>query len=484
VIDYRPILQVVGILLTTLAIAMFLPMIADLIEDNDDWQVFLGAGFLTLFVGMALFLTNRSGATSLTVRQAFLLTTLAWVVLCAFAALPFAFAGVGLNYVDAVFEATAGLTTTGATVIVGLQDMPAGILVWRALLQWLGGIGIIVTAVAVLPMLRIAGMQLFQTESTDQEKMLPRTVRIAATISIIYLVVSVLCFLAYLIAGMSAFDAMAHAMTTVSTAGFSTHDSSIAVFDNVRVELVAMVFMVLGALPFVIYVQLVRGRPSLLWRDTQVRWFAGIVAGAIVLLTTWRLHVGPDASTPFWEVLSNTAFNVISIATTTGYASDDYGTWGGFAFGVFFVLFFLGGCSGSTAGGIKMFRVHVLTATLYLQLRRLLQRHGVFVAHYNNVQISEPVAQAVSAFLVMMIGGFFILTLGLAAHDLDFITSASGAAAALGNIGPGLGPVIGPAGNYASLPDSAKLMLCLGMLMGRLELFTVLVLFTPAFWRE
>ncbi len=482
-IDVRPILQVVGILLATLAVSMFLPMIADLIEGNDDWQVFLGAGFLTLFVGMALFLTNRSGATGLTVRQAFLLTTLAWLVLCAFAALPFAFADVGLDYVDSFFEATAGLTTTGATVMTDLDTRPAGILLWRALLQWMGGIGIIVTAVAVLPMLRIAGMQLFQTESTDQEKMLPRTVRIAVVITTIYLVFSVACFLAYWVAGMTSFEALAHAMTTVSTAGFSTHDSSIGVFDSTALELVAIVFMILGALPFVLYMQMARGRFVPLWRDAQVRWFAGIGVLAIVLLTAWRLQFS-TGSASFWSTLHDTTFNVVAIATTTGYASDDFSNWGGFAVAIFFGLFFLGGCSGSTAGGIKMFRVHVLMATLYTQLRRLMQRHGVFVAHYNNMQITEPIAQAVSAYLVILIGSFFVLTLGLAAHDLDFITSTSGAAAALGNIGPGLGPIIGPAGNYATLPGSAKLLLCLGMLMGRLELFTVLVLFTPAFWRE
>ena len=247
-IDIRPVLQVAGILLATLALAMFLPMTVDLVAGNDDWQVFLGAGFLTLFIGMALFLTNRTGTSGLTVRQApFLLTTIAWIVLCAFAALPFALADLGLDYADALFEATAGLTTTGATVVTDLQSRQEGILLWRALLQWMGGIGIIVTAVAVLPMLRIAGMQLFSTESSDQEKMLPRTVRIAGAITTIYAVFSVLCFLSYWTAGMSGFDALAHAMTTVSTAGFSTHDGSIGVFDNAHIELVAMVFMISGA---------------------------------------------------------------------------------------------------------------------------------------------------------------------------------------------------------------------------------------------
>ncbi|MEM7122814.1 MAG: TrkH family potassium uptake protein [Pseudomonadota bacterium] len=480
-IDFRPILQVVGILLTTLALAMFVPALADLAADNPDWQVFLGAGFLTLFIGMGLFLTNRSGATGLTVRQAFLLTTLSWIILAAFAALPFTFAELGLDYGDSFFEAVAGLTTTGATVVTNLHEVPPGIIVWRALLQWLGGIGIIVMAVALLPMLRIAGMQLFQTESSDQEKILPRTARISFSISVIYLVFTISCFVAYWATGMRPFEALMHAMTTVSTAGFSTHDSSIGVFDSTGIEIVAIIFMLLGTMPFVIYIQMVRGRFVPLWRDLQVRWFFAIALTAMALLIIWRLVTSDDA---FWIVVREVAFNVTAIATTTGYASDDFSAWGGFAIAVFFVLFFLGGCTGSTSGGIKMFRVHVLAANIYSQLKRLTQPHGVFVAHFNKVQISDTVSQSVTTFFVIYIAAFFVLTVGLAAHDLDFLTSISGAAAALGNVGPGLGPVIGPAGNYASLPDSAKFLLCAGMLLGRLELFTVLVLLTPRFWRE
>ncbi len=483
VIDIRPILQVAGILLATLAIAMFLPMAADLVDGNDDWQVFLGAGFLTLFVGMSLFLTNRTGATGLTVRQAFLLTAFAWIVLCAFAALPFAFADLGLDYMDAFFEATAGLTTTGATVVSELQSRQAGILLWRALLQWMGGIGIIVTAVAVLPMLRIAGMQLFSTESSDQEKMLPRTVRIAAVITTIYAVFSILCFLAYWSAGMAPFDALVHAMTTVSTAGFSTQDGSIGAFDTPAIELVAIAFMVLGALPFVIYMRMARGDLVPLWRDVQVRLFGAIVIFVIAALTAWRfLAAGGEDS--LWGVLREVAFNVVAIATSTGYTTEDFSAWGGLAVAMFFILMFLGGCTGSTAGGMKMFRIHVLAAMLYIQLRRLIHPHGVFVSHYNGVRISDAVAQSVATFLIIFVAGFFILTAGLAAHDLDFLTSASGAVAALGNVGPGLGPIIGPQGNYAALPDTAKLLLCIGMLLGRLEFLTLLVLVTPDFWRE
>ncbi len=482
-IDSRPVLQAIGVLLATLALAMFLPMIADLLAGSDNWQVFLGAGFLTLFAGMGLFLTNRTAVAGLTVRQAFLLTTLAWVALCCFAALPFAFADLGLDYGDALFEATAGFTTTGATVIADLQSRSPGILLWRALLQWMGGIGIIVTAVAVLPMLRIAGMQLFSTESSDQEKMLPRTGRIAAAIAIVYALFSLLCFLAYWAAGMSDFDALAHALTTVSTAGFSTHDESIAFFESPAIEAVAMVFMVLGALPFVIYMQAVRGRFGPLWRDAQLRLFAAIVGVAVALLAIQRLLAAPEGAS-FWGILREVAFNVTAIATSTGYASADFASWGPFATALFFVLLFLGGCTGSTAGGIKMFRIHVLAATLYVQLRRLTQPHGVFTAHHNDRPVTDHVAQSVTTFLAVFMAGFFVLTAGLAACGLDFVTSASGAAAALGNIGPGLGPEIGPAGSYAGLPTAAKLLLAAGMVLGRLEFFTVLVLLMPGFWRE
>ncbi len=458
-------------------------MAADLATGHPDWQIFLGSGFLTLFVGMALFLTNRSGARSLTIRQAFLLTAVSWIVLCAFAALPIALADVEIDYIEALFEATAGLTTTGATVIDDLESLSLGILLWRALLQWLGGIGIIVTAIAILPMLRIAGMQLFHTESSDQDKMLPRAVQIAGVITAIYVFFTVLCVIAYLVAGMSGFDAIAHALTTVSTAGFSTHDDSIGAFNSTSIELIAMFFMLSGALPFVVYMQMTRRHFRPLWKDVQIRLFCAIIIVAIAVLMADRL-LDADRSVSFWTVLREVSFNTIAIATTTGYSTADYSQWSGLSLAVFFLLMFMGGCTGSTAGGFKMFRVHILAATLFIQLRTLLKPHGVFVAHYNTVRVSEHVVGSVSTFLVIFVAGFFLLTIGLAANGLDFVTSASGAVAALGNIGPGLGPVIGPSENYSSLPHGAKLLLCFGMLLGRLEFFTILVLLTPNFWRE
>ncbi|MFQ5985249.1 MAG: TrkH family potassium uptake protein, partial [Alphaproteobacteria bacterium] len=306
VIDVRPILMIVGILLTTLAVAMFLPALADASDGNPDWQVFLASAFLTLFIGVSLALTNRVGSVSLSVRQTFLLTTLSWTVLTAFAALPFAFARLDLTYTDAFFEAMSGLTTTGATVIAGrLDEAPPGILLWRALLQWLGGIGIIVMAIAVLPMLRIAGMQLFRTESSEiAEKVLPRTAQVAAVIGVIYVSLTAVAAAAYGAAGMRPFEAAAHAMTTIATAGFSTSDRSIGHFANATIEWLAVFFMLVASLPFLLYFQAVGGHPRALWRDSQVRWFLSVVVTAVAVMTVWRWLAG---GTEFGFALRQTA---------------------------------------------------------------------------------------------------------------------------------------------------------------------------------
>lgn len=480
-IDLRPILMVVGILLTTLAVAMFLPALADATAGNPGWIVFLASAFLTLFIGVSLVLTNRVGPVNLSVRQTFLLTTLSWTVLTAFAALPFAFAKLDLTYTDAFFEAMSGLTTTGATVIVGLDEAAPGILLWRALLQWLGGIGIIVMAIAVLPMLRIAGMQLFRTESSEiSEKVLPRTTQLSAVIGLIYVSLTAVAAAAYWTAGMRPFEATVHAMTTIATAGFSTSGGSIGHFSSATIEWLAVLFMLVASLPFLLYFQAFSGHSRALWRDSQVRWFLSVVVAAVAVMTLWRwLPGGAD----FGSALRQAAFNVVAVATTTGYSSTDYSLWGAFALTLFLLLMFMGGCTGSTAGGIKAFRFQVLYATARVQISRLMQPHGVFVPHFNDRAISDTVAQSVMSFFFLFAACFVVLALALAALGLDFLTSVSGAAAAITNLGPGLGDVIGPAGSYAPLPDAAKWLLSAGMLLGRLELFTVLVLFTPRFWR-
>ena len=480
-IDLRPVFFIVGILLATLAVAMGIPALADAAVGHPDWQVFALSAALTLFVGGALVLTNRTRGIRLTIRQAFVLTTASWVVLAAFASLPFAFSDLGLSFTDAFFEAMSGITTTGSTVISGLDSAPPGILLWRALLQWLGGIGIIVVAVGVLPILRIGGMQLFRMESSDSsEKVLPRVTQVAAGIGLIYIALTAICAASYRLAGMTSFESVVHAMTTIATGGFSTSDASVGHFDSAPIEWIATVFMVTGALPFVLYLQAVRGKPGLLIRDSQVQWFLSIVAVGILSLAAWQWLENGSA---LGLAIRQAAFNVVSIITGTGYATTDFSQWGGFALAAFFLFMFIGGCAGSTSCGIKVFRFQVLYATARVQMSRLTQPHGVFIPLYNRRPISEAVAASVMGFFFLFVVCFAVLALLLGMLGLDFLTSVSGAASAMANVGPGLGEIIGPAGTFASLPDAAKWLLAAGMLLGRLELFTVLVLFTPAFWR-
>ncbi len=482
VIDFRPIFLVIGVLLVVLALAMVLPAIADMAADNPDWRVFLMAAAVTLFFGAALAFANRGrGFTNLTTRQAFLLTTLSWTIVPVFAALPLVFSELRLSYTDAFFEAMSGLTTTGSTVIVGLDTAPPGVLLWRALLQWLGGIGIIAMAVAILPMLRVGGMQLFRAESSDRgEKILPRARQIGAAIGGVYLMLTLIWLGALWAAGMSGFDALAHAMTTIATGGFSTHDGSIGRFDSAAIEWIVIGGMLVGGIPFVLYAQFISGRGGALLRDSQVRWFLAMAVIAALTMTAW-LWATSEADAG--EALRLAAFNAISIMTGTGYTSADYGQWGTLAVAMFFFLSFVGGCTGSTTGGIKIFRFQVLYGAMRVQMGRLVQPHGVFKHRFNGKPVPDSVAGSVMGMFFLFMLSFALIAAGLAYLGLDFMTSVSGAATAIANVGPGLGDVIGPSGTFTSLPDSAKWLLAFAMLLGRLELLTVLVLFTRRFWR-
>ena len=480
-LDFRPILFITGVLMLPLAVAMCLPAIADVAADNPDWQVFLTAAVFTLFVGGTLALSSRGNIRTITPRQGFVLTTTLWLVIPAFAALPFAFADMDLSYTDAFFESMSGLTTTGSTVIRSLDVAPPGVLIWRALLQWLGGIGVIAMAIAILPLLRIGGMQLFRMESSDRsEKAMPRTTQLVAYIAFIYLAASVVCAIAYWAAGMRGFDAIAHAMTTIATGGFSTYDASIAHFESPVIECIGVVFMLVGSLPFVLYLRALRGNARPLIRDDQVRLFLLIVIIAIFAVAYYRYEAGAEIGTALREA----AFNVVSIITGTGYATADYSAWGSFGLTMFFFLMFVGGCAGSTTCGIKIFRFQVLYATAVTQVRRLLEPHGVYLAYYNRKPIPEEVSASVMAFFFLYVLSYAAIAIALGLIGVDFLTAASGAATAISNVGPGLGPTIGPSGTFATLSDGAKWILSAGMLLGRLELFTVVVLLLPSFWRD
>ena len=479
--DLRPVGYVIGMLVAALGLTMLAPMLVDLIEGRGHWPAFAESAVITILVGGLVSISCQNGVKDrLSIQQTFLLTTGVWVALPVFGALPFIIGGSELSFINAMFEAMSGLTTTGATVMTGLDDMPRGILLWRGILQWLGGIGIIVVAMVFLPELRVGGMQIFRAESFDTfGKILPRATQIASQISAIYVSVTVACIVTYLLLGMSPFDAIVHAFTTVSTGGMANYDASFGAFSG-PIEYAASVFMILSALPFVRYVQMLNGNYNAPMMDVQVRGFLYTVVVLVIMTSFLLTKIFPH----HWEQAFREAlFNITSIISGTGYASVDYMTWGPFLITVFFFIGLIGGCAGSTACSIKIFRYQILFASVASQIKKIRAPHGVFTPKYSGRTIGEDVLNSVMSFFV-----FFILTLGLVAvalsfTGLDFVTSVSGAAASVANIGPGLGDIIGPAGNYSSLNDAAKVILTFAMLIGRLELLVVYALLIPAFWR-
>jgi trk system potassium uptake protein TrkH len=479
----RPVLYIVAQMLIALSVAMLVPALVDFITRDQNWRSFLLSSGVTLACGAGLSYATRCRLSGgLTLRQSFVLTPLAYTTLVLFAALPLYisdYAQLKDNFTNAFFEAMSGLTTTGATVIVGLDKAPPGLLLWRALLQWLGGIGIIGVAIAILPALGVGGMQLFRTESSDRsEKVMPRVREIATAITLIYVGLTVLCGVLYWLAGMTPFEALAHGLTTVSTAGFSTSDNSMGSFSHAA-QWIGLVFMLSGSIPFVLYVRLLRGERDSL-RNSQVQALLTFLILTIVGVTAWLVLSGRY---DFEDAVRLAAFNIVSVVTTTGYATTDYMLWGNVAVGVFFGLTFIGGCTGSTSGGIKIFRFEVMATVLRSYLRHLIYPRGVFQRVYAGRLLPDDVIASVVVFFTFFFICYSALTILLMALDLDFLTSASAAVSSLANVGPGLGPTIGPAGNFSTLPDAAKWLLAFGMLLGRLELFTVLVLFLPQFWR-
>lgn len=479
-IDILPVAFLAGAMLLGLAAFMGIPILVMLSYGEGHWQAFLLSAAITALAGLLLTFFGHRRGFRLSPRQAFLLTTLSWVMMALFASLPMALVE-HIDYTDAFFETMSGITTTGSTVLVGLERHPRGILLWRSLLQWIGGIGFIAMGVAILPFLRVGGMRLFQSESSDwSEKVTPRFGSFARAIAVIYVCLSALAWLLYWLAGMNGFDALNHAMTTISTGGYSTYDTSMGHFQSPAILWVGSIFMLLGALPFSLYVHFIHGQRGKIWADAQVRGFLAFVLFVSLALSLSLWTGGPQ---DFFITLTTVSFNVISVVTTTGYASSDYTQWGSLAAMVFFYLAFVGGCSGSTSGGVKIFRFQVAYITLHSQIIRQVHPHVTLAERYNNREITHDIVRSLTAFSF-----FFALTIGtlamiLAALDLDLVTSLTASITAVANVGPGLGPVVGPAGNFSSLPDAAKWALSVGMLLGRLEIMTVVTLFTAAYWR-
>ncbi|MEM8578660.1 MAG: TrkH family potassium uptake protein, partial [Pseudomonadota bacterium] len=435
--DLRPVGYVIGLLVTVLGAAMLLPLLVDVAEGRGHWPAFAQSALLTMLTGGCLALSCQNGShAGLTIQQTFLLTTGVWLALPVFGALPFVFGATETRYVDGFFEAMSGLTTTGSTVLSGLETLPKGLLLWRGLLQWLGGIGIIVVAMVFLPELRVGGMQIFRTEAFDTfGKILPRATEISSRISTIYIALTLVCAIVYTLCGMDLFDATVHAMTTIATGGFANYDASFGAFPPAA-QYAAAGFMILAALPFVRFVQLSAGTARPLIRDTQIHAFLGTAAIIVLIITLWvwaRTGLGTE------DGFRLALFNAVSLLTGTGYASANYMIWGSFAVAVLFFTGLIGGCAGSTACSIKVFRYQLLLASIRAQLQKTRQPHGMFTPRYDGRPVSEEVLNSVMSFFV-----FFIVTLGVVAvalgmTGLDFITSVSGASAALANIGPGMG---------------------------------------------
>ncbi len=481
-IALRPIFHVIGILLSVLGIGMLVPALADASAGHPDWTTFVGASAVTLTFSGGMVLATSGKFQQFTIRQHFLLTSLSWVVLAAFGALPFMISGLKLSFTDAYFEAISGLSTTGATMIVGLNEAPPGILLWRSLLNWFGGIGIIVMAIAVLPVLRVGGMQLFRTESSDKgDKPFATVQDTAGAIAMIYMTLTIAATVGFHLAGMRWFDAVCHAMSAISTGGFSTKDQSLAWFESHGVLWVATVTMLAGAVPLTWYIRLMRDPRSGFFSDAQVLGLFAVVLAAVTAMTGWTWAA---LEMPLWDAATHSAINVTSVITTTGYVSADYSTWGSFAMVAFFFMFFVGGCTGSTAGSIKIFRWQVLLQSMLTQMQRMLKPHRVLVPLYQGKRLDEDVIASVINFVFAYMAAFGILSLAVAAMGVDFLTATTAVAGTLSGAGPGLGPVVGPAGSFAPLPDAAKWLLSFCMLLGRLEVFTVMVLLLPSFWRD
>ena len=477
--NYKTVFFTLGILQIILGVFMFIPIIFQFIYSEVD-SSFFGASIVTIIFGTLFFLSNLDHDKRLTLQQAFLLTALSWLSIAIFGSLPFVFSDLDFSFTNAFFESMSGITTTGSTIISNLNEMPRSILLWRAILQWLGGIGIIIMAITLMPIMNVGGMQLFKVSNNDSsEKILPKSKEIALRLIYIYTSLTLLCGITYKIFGMGFFDSLTHSMTTIATGGFSNYNESIGFFNSVSIEIAAMIFIILGSLPFIAYIKFMSGNKKIFFNDSQIKSFFKIIIFSIIILSIY-LIISKSDEFNFRSIF----FNIISILTGTGYVNAEFDSWGSFTLILFLGLMFIGGCAGSTTCGIKIFRIQILYLFIINQLKKIIYPKGIFVLKYDQNPIDNKFISSIISFIYMYLVIFFILTALLSLTGLDFVTSISGAATSISNVGPGLGSIIGPNGNFSTLPDISKWILALGMILGRLELFAILVLFLPSFWRN
>ena len=476
---YKTVFFTLGILQVILGLSMIAPILAQFFY-NELNSGFISSGIVTVIFGVLFLLSNLDHDKKISLPQAFLLTALSWLSIAIFGSLPFVFSEINLSITDAFFESMSGITTTGSTIITNLNETPKSILLWRGMLQWLGGIGIIVMAITLMPLMNIGGMQLFIISTSDTpEKILPRSKEIALRLILVYSGLTFICAFFYKIFGMNFFDSIVHSMTTIATGGFSNYNESIGYFDNSLIELTSIIFIILGSIPFIAYIKYLNGDKKIFFNDTQIKTFFKIIFFSILLMYLYLLTQNQNISD-----IRSVAFNVISILTGTGYVTQNFSEWGQFPLIYFLILMFIGGCAGSTACGIKIFRVQILFQFITIQLKKIIYPRGIFKIKYENSNIDEKFLASIISFIFLYIVIFFLITALLSTSGLDLKTSISAAATSISNVGPGLGDIIGPNGNFSNLSDFSKWILSLAMILGRLELFAVLVLFIPSFWRK
>ncbi len=477
--NYKTVFFTLGILQIILGVSMFIPIIVQFFYSEID-SSFFGSSIVTIIFGSLFFLSNLDHDKKLNLQQAFLLTALSWISIAIFGSLPFVFSSIELSITDSFFESMSGITTTGSTIISNLENAPKGLLLWRAILQWLGGIGIIVMAITLMPIMNVGGMQLFKISGNDSsEKILPKSKEIALRLIYIYSGLTGLCAITYWIFGMGKFDSLTHSMTTIATGGFSNYNESIGYFNSLPIEVSSMFFIILGSIPFIAYIKFISGNKRIFLNDIQIKTFLKIIIFTVIILSIYLLFSNHENFS-----LRSIFFNTISILSGTGYVNAEFDSWGSFPITLFLALMFIGGCAGSTACGVKIFRIQILYLFILNQLKKIIYPKGVFVIKYDQNAVDEKFIASIISFIYFYIVIFFILTALLSLTGLDFITAISGAATSISNVGPGLGPIIGPNGDFSSLPDLSKWILTVGMILGRLELFAILVLFLPSFWKN
>jgi len=476
--------KIIGFLIAGASLMMFPPALVSWIYQDGTAGIFLVSAVILLITGMAIFLPVSHVHQELRLRDGFLIVAASWLALALVGALPFLLLPQPeISYVDAVFESMSGLTTTGATILTNLDELPRGILYYRQQLQWLGGLGIVVLAVAILPMLRIGGMQLYRAETPGpmkDSKLTPRITETAKALWLIYLGITILCVLAYWLGGMSLFDAVGHAFSTVAIGGMSTHDAGFGWFDSPTLEALATIFMVVAGINFAIhFTSWKRASAQPYFHDPELKVYASLLLGFVILVTIALYLNGTYGSIA--ESARYASFQVVSVMTTTGFTTTDFSIWPGFIPIMLICIAFIGGCAGSTCGGMKVIRVMLLYRQAIREIRRLIHPHAVIPVKIGGRKTSATVMDAVWGFFFLYVASFVMITITLNGVGVDPVTAYAAAAACITNLGPGLGDV---SANYASLNSTAKVILSFAMLMGRLEIFTLLVLFTPAFWRD